>query len=461
MKKIIEKQKATYNTTENIYFIEAQTELAMIKLLKGDKSKEVLQLLDNSSVTTLKIFNNQPTPKYAESLKHIATYYIESQDYPKALALINKIDKEVYQALSINSSHEKFAELHFLKAQIYDQQDNFHAALTEFEEAASKYKKSYSDQHPLYVDCLSQMSQVYFAQKNYTKALETLEKTTNYYLLFIDEYFPWLTEHEKNMYWNKIKVDFEFYNSVALQLSSSKPQLIENIYNYNLQTKALLLNSSVKLRRAIDESKDSTLILDFNKWIALREEYTAVLGISDEELKSNGENSKEELTHQIKLIEKLLSEKSSEFTSQVISKTNQRPNWQQVQSKLQENECVVNILRFRHFNKHFTDSIIYMAMIINKDSKSPEMVLLPNGNQLESKYIYYYRHSMRLELMDTISYSAFWKPIKNKVKDKSIVYLSNDGIYSQVNIESLYNGAQYAIDENTFVQININMSYQY
>ena len=453
LKQLIEVQEKYYQKSLNINLITSQTDLALIELALGNKSADILTQLETAASSILKLFENNPTPLYAEALKKIATYHLENNSPEKALATIAKIENEIYPKINIGKNHPKIAVLNTLKGQIYNHQNKFDLALEEYTAASIKYKKSFSENHPLYIECLSAMAQIHYAQNNFTKTTELLSTTTNFYLSFIDNYFPWLTENEKNSYWTKIKSEFEFFNSIAVDQSKSNPELVEKIFNYTLHTKALLLNSNIQLRRVINTTNDTTLINDFNSWVNLREKYTAQLGVSDIVLKEQGEPTRQELENQIRLLEKSISSKSADFTKQYTTTKSNTATWKDIQTSLTANQYVVDIIRYRHFDRHFTDSIVYAALILSKTSITPELVVLPNGSELESRYIYYYRNSTRFEFEDSISYTYFWKPIKEKIKDKAEIFLVNDGVYSQINIEALKIDSTYAIDKNNIILI--------
>ena len=54
-------------------------------------------------------------------------------------------------------------------------------------------------------------------------------------------------------------------------MQKENPALVANIYNFALNTKAILLNSSIKVRERILASKDAVLIKKFETYIAQKE----------------------------------------------------------------------------------------------------------------------------------------------------------------------------------------------
>src|SRR5690606_18882186 len=74
-----------------------------------------------------------------------------------------------------------------------------------------------------------------------------------------------------------------------------------------------------------------------------------------------------------------------------------------------------------------------------------------NGNDLETKHINYYKNATRFKTTNTESYTYFWKPIHQYVKDNNTIYLSADGVFNQINLEAL------AIEKNTYVMDKNNI----
>ncbi len=461
--KILAKQERFYGSNNNIYVAKTMTELAISRLLDGDKGDEVYNYLIHAAKVAQE-FNQgdvsgkvRESPRYAQALKNLAYYHIETNNLDKALELINKAES-IYLALEIDKNNESVATIEILKGEIYKKQGKYDQAIKQYESAGDKYKNKFSKDHPEYVYALSKLGQIYYIKKDYNKAISILDETTTYYLSFIDNYFTWLSESEKSKFWRKIKSDFEFYNTLAFKFRNNKEELVENVYNFTLDTKALLLNSSIQLRQAIVNSNDQDLIDKFTLWIFLREQLTAKLSYTDEQLKELGEATKDELEKEINILEKELSEKSVAFSesNKKRKKKKEKITWETVRDQLKPNEYAVEMIRYRYYDKSFSDSIIYAALIISPETtKTPEVVIIPNGTDLEKKYVKYYRNTTKLGLDDKISYKHFWKPISEKIPKGATIYFSSEGVYNEINIESLRNAnGNYVLDENNIVLVS-------
>jgi CHAT domain-containing protein len=76
-------------------------------------------------------------------------------------------------------------------------------------------------------------------------------------------------------------------------------------------------------------------------------------------------------------------------------------------------------------------------MILTSETrKKPALVVLPNGNELETKYMKNYLSSVKYKVEDKHSYQQYWEQIDTQLKGKSVVYFSPDGVYNQLNVNT-------------------------
>lgn len=111
----------------------------------------------------------------------------------------------------------------------------------------------------------------------------------------------------------------------------------------------------------------------------------------------------------------------------------------EVRNQLKKREALIEITRIRYFDKKWTDSILYVALVVRKDSKYPQMLILPNGKEMEKSDIIYYHNAINSRKKDKISYNIFFKPLQKALKGVKKIYFSSDGVYHQLNLGTLYN----------------------
>ncbi|MDL5048846.1 CHAT domain-containing protein [Oscillatoria amoena NRMC-F 0135] len=286
-------------------------------------------------------------------------------------------------------------------------------------------------------------------EKDYKRSKQRIEQALTNYQDFIKKYFPALSEREKAKYWNTIKGDFEFYNTLALGRLEDFKDLSDQVYNYQLLTKALLLSSSIKIRERIMSSNNEELITSFNTWVEKKELLTLALSMSPTQLAEN-EIDPAALNYEVERLERSLSQQSELFGQ---SFDNKKITFDDVKKSLKPNEVAIEMVRFRYFNHSFTDSIIYAALYIKSDMSKPKAIINGNGARMEGRSYRLYRNSMDNQIEDLASYKTYWEPIQKELGQVSTIYLSADGVYNQITLDAL------EIADGKFVLDNSNIVY--
>ena len=227
--------------------------------------------------------------------------------------------------------------------------------------------------------------------------------------------------------------------------------LAGKVYNYQLLTKALLLSSSIKIRERILNSQDENLKAAYNLWVEKKEYLTNALSMSNQQMTDNGIDVGA-LTTEVERLERELSEKSELFGQ---SFENKKVTYENVQKSLGKNEVAVEMLRFRHFNHSFTDSVIYVALYVKADNARPKVIELPEGHRMETRYFRFFRNAIDNRLPDNVSYRVFWEPIQKEIGQYSTIFLSPDGVYNQLNLEAIRTpDGKFVIDNSNIVMVN-------
>lgn len=433
----------------NVNMAEATADLAIIRYnLGGSVEQSRKMLIESNAIVKAQL--GADNPFYIDGLKTLAFFQMETGKLNSADSLITVCER--YWEAKLGKDNIYSAEFDVIRGDLLRKQSKYDLAIAKYDEALDLTEKKFSEKHPTYISTLSRLAKTYYAKGDYKKALTSINTTTQGYYDFIANYFPVLSFGEKSKFWDLIKGDFEFFNSLALRMKDQNPDLIGQMYDYELATKALLLSNSIKVRQRILSSGNTRLIEQFNEWNDKKELYTKSLSYSPEQLK-NENIDKKKLEYDIEQLEKNLSASSEEFAT---SFENKAIRWKDVKKVLKDNEAAIEILRFRYYTTAFTDSVIYAALIVSGGTMgNPDLVVLPNGNELEKKYIKYYRNSIKFMNEDAVSYDAFWKSIDAKVKGYKTLYLSCEGVYNQINLETLEDAnGKYLIDRYDIVLLS-------
>jgi CHAT domain-containing protein len=425
------------------------SQLSLIKFYKGDNKKEVETLmLESRDIMAAKL--GKENPQYADILKNVAILYISEKKFDIAFSSLT-VAENIWRTKTGTKNNINSASIYTLTGDVYYQLKNYKKAEEFYNQAKDLYKKFFSTTHPEYVKVLSKLSKVYYQQKNFKGAKILIEESLGNYEHFIKDYFPALSEREKAKYWNTIKGDFEFYNTLAFGNLEDFKDLTGKVYNYQLLTKALLLSSSIKIRERILSSTDEDLKTQFNNWVQKKEQLTLALSMSPTQLAENNIDPAS-LQQDVERLEKELSQKSELFGQSFEDK---RITFEDVKKSIKPAEVAIEMVRYRYFNHDFTDSVIYAALYLKSDISRPKAILLKDGKKMETRYFKFYRNAITGKIPDEVSYGIFWKPINDEIGQASTIYLSADGVYNQINLEAIPTpDGRYVIDNSNIVLVS-------
>ncbi|MCD6065978.1 MAG: hypothetical protein K0S33_804 [Bacteroidetes bacterium] len=293
-------------------------------------------------------------------------------------------------------------------------------------------KEIYGENHPEYVKQLENLAIAQWVNQKAADASSNyktvLEKTSQY----IDEYFSTLGETEKTKFWDKTVPRFNRFNSFAISNAASDRSLLQAMLNNQLHNKALLLNSSSKVRNQILNSGNAALIGDYNNWLGTKEELGRAYTMTKEQLNEEKINI-DSLENKSNELEKKLSQQSAMFGE---GNTKEKISYGQIAAKLKADEAAVEIIQVQKFDNIFTKEIQYVAIVLSSDGNL-DLVTFDNGSKMESESITNYRESIKNLKTDNTSYGIFWEPIEAKLAGKKKIYVSLDGVYNQISLLTL------------------------
>lgn len=407
------------------------TKLALVRYFNGEDLSQITSLFQKAQQI---ISNNlgEDNPVYAVALKNLSLVHLENQEYDQALKLLNRAEKIWAQKLGTTQSIQS-AEIKLLAGDVELRRGKAGRALSAYQRGRKIYQKKLGKNHPNYVKSVAKIGRAYYTLSKFRKSRKHTERALKSYLGYIKLFFPVLSEREKSRYWSLIRSDFEFYTNLAFN-TPKKKKLFGSVYNNILQTKALLLSSSIKIRNRIVESGDPDLVANYQEWVSKKDRLTEVLSMSVAQRKQENADPKR-LQREIENIEKTLS-KHTLFDAGEEEKI----SWKDVKKALHKDEAAIEIVRYRHFDKQFTDSVVYAALIVSPKFRKVRRVFFPDGNYLEKGGLSIYRSSVNYEIEDTESYHNFWAPIAKalpKIGKGGKIYLSSEGVFNQINIEGL------------------------
>jgi CHAT domain-containing protein/tetratricopeptide (TPR) repeat protein len=294
-----------------------------------------------------------------------------------------------------------------------------------------------------------------WAEGSMAEAARSFEELIAGYKSHIARNLPAMNEYEREAFITRLKSDFDVFHAFAVEqfLSAGDAAHLEQVLTNQLFGKALLLNTINKVKASIQESDDPELKAQLVTW----EEEKAKLASMYFDRKS-GPDAVLSAEAYVQELERTLNRRSRLFSA-----VDTNVDWKAVRDVLKPEEAAVEIIRVRTFNAgrnrsaglfELTDTVQYLVAILRPQQR-PEFYVMENGNLLEGRYMQYYRNSIQSLTYDTLSYRHFWLPVAERLRGVRRIYLSADGVFNQVNLNTLYNASSgiHVLDEVELVQV--------
>jgi CHAT domain-containing protein/Flp pilus assembly protein TadD len=369
--------------------------------------------------------------EYAVLLNQLAILYIQT----KNMGQVEELLKKAQEILKKKHGEESptYARVTGDLGVFYRINARYTEAEPLLTKALSIREKVLGVNHPEYFKTKEELAILYWKSNQWEKAYEQYKPVMDKTIDFINNYFPPMSEAEKTKYWDITFPRFQRFNNFAVAAAAVKPAIAEDIYDYHTATKALLLNATNKIKQAILGSGDQSLIKDYLAWLTKKEELSRYYSLTKEELIQQ-KIDLPALENEANGMERALSSRSTDFSS---GYSTQKISFKQIRDLLGDTEAVVEIIRVNNYDQDFTKDSKYVALVLTKGMQQPKLIVLENGNQLDTRYAKYYRNTIQQKLADDVSYDQYWGKIDAALTGKKLIYISPDGAYNQINLNTL------------------------
>ena len=440
------------------------------KNLKGEKDAFYIQSLNNlGALYHTQNLLDKAEAKYTEAI-HLATKVLGEKhslyaflccslgsiklsrgDYDQAEELFLKavsIGKSIqgqdrpYYALYLSN----LARLYQIKGLLDKAEPLYQKAKLLANEIVGKY-------HPLYINGVHDFADLYVNRNNFSQAKKLYEEVSQLIINQTQNNFNHLSEYEKNIFFNTFSKYFNRQASFTLKAYQQDPSLTGWLYNNILVIKNMLFQSTRKMRQRILNSNDDELKRKLQNWQEKRDLLAQFYSLSENKRQQQNIDL-HALEEEVNYLEKELSlrasklkglQKIKDLTGEKVQST-----WQDIQKKLKANEAAIEISRIQYYDNKLIDSVVYIALIVKPDTQGqPEMVVLSEGKFMEGRYFNRYRNALQYQREDLQSYDIYWQKIAERIPGSSKVYFSSDGVYHQINLNTLQNPntGKYLIEE--------------
>jgi CHAT domain-containing protein len=244
-----------------------------------------------------------------------------------------------------------------------------------------------------------------------------------------------LSEKEREEFFGLVESDFGDYFDFTVKHHQQLPALADTMYNIVLGIKGLSLRSNTYLRNSILQSKDTSLIRQYDRLVELKNRIAR-------ELASGIQNK--DLEREANELERTVISSSKAFSD--FDKV-KNLDWKNVRDGLKKGECAIEFVNFEtRFDS--LSSEVYAALLVRKESEHPTVVQLCTQKDLERifgnsgeknvnyvKRLYGTKGKYQSEL-----YRKIWQPLEPHLKGINTIYYSPSGLLHTISISALSKG---------------------
>jgi len=417
---------------DNEFFAHATICIASLSIVFGEYG--IAEYLYKQALNTIEKTLGKEHQTYASVLLDLADLYCEMKNYTEAEPIYLQAI-EIRKKILGDDHPENTRALNNL-ALLYFNTHDYSKAEPLFKKAQEIESKTFGEENVGYGLSSFNLGLLYFETNNFPKAEYLFSRARDIYFNNIQKNIDFLSEKEMENYLIPLSNIFEIYKNFCLIYYLPKPEIAGEALTTELFTKGLLLNSGMQIRQSILSSGDTAAIRILNEW--LNERKVLALQYSKPIAEQMGVNELEKYAEEL---EKQLTRISEGFRKQ---KEESKITWQQIQEQIQANSASIEFTSFNYFNKDWTDSTIYAALLLKKDAEYPEFIFQFEEKQLrktisenastETDEI----NQLYTSSSDTNDlYHLIWQPLEPYLQDIDKIYYSPSGLLHTLNLQAI------------------------
>jgi CHAT domain-containing protein len=405
---------------------------ALYQTLGNDTAAEPLL---KQALEIRKVALNSNNPDYATSLNNLAAYYYKQEKYSQAEPLY--LESLQVTEKAFGTGHPNYATSLSNLAALYCAGEKYNAAEPLLKKAVDIRKKVLGLNHPDYATALNNMVVFYQTTGQADSAREFMLEANSILLNQLNQSYQFLSEKEAQLYFSSLIGKFESNNSFIAGWQKNNPSLTSLSMDNELALKGASLQSAIRLRQAVLEGGDSTLINVFKRWTGIKEQLNDLYNHPAPRNSSNMDS----LVDAANTLEKDLIRGSLVFKNMLAS---QSIRWTDVQKALTENQAAIEIVNFRkNAGTRWSNDRLYAALIVRPGYQYPQFVTLFEEKEL-FRLLYYadapadrkIRRTINPEILKQV-YDLTWKPIEKYLSGVNTVYLAPSGLLTTVPFQAL------------------------
>lgn len=414
---------------------------ALMEAAAGREDKALT--LINQALRTFELRGAVEHPDYQQIRMIRAEVQLERNQLGEANSLITEILEQV--AKTLGTDNLLYAHAMEIKGDYFLVMKDYASAQSLFEKTAGIRAVKLGSLHKDFIGVTNKLAICQWQRKDIPGAFRNFKIVTESYLNVVSKYFYNMSEKEKAQFWNELKPQLDAFYSFVVDQHATLPELLPFAYNLRLRTKGLLLFNANKIRNAINNQSDQQLSLKFKEWISLKEQLASYYSMNKETIESLGPD--------IVILETDANDLEKEINRAVYGsdqyKSSDQVTVNAVAAGLKEHEAAIEIIRLNEYSSTEVERARYVGLLL-KPGNTIQLINIGTANDLEKKLLVNYKNAIRTLTPESATYEKLWVPIKNSLADITRVYVSPDGVYNLINLNSLSSkDGEYVIDKYT------------
>lgn len=390
--------------------------LATLYLESGNKEKAI-ELDGQALEIRKKIFGGEHS-LYALSLSNLAVDYSYSGDYKKAIELT--IEALELREKKFGKNHPDYALSLNNLAKCYFMLGDREKAIEIGNKALDCIRNSMGKAHTNYASFLGNLVDYYFDNDDFTEIVPLIKEYMSFVCDNVVTTFSALTTNERSLYWDKYSYAFSSWIPRLLS-SSDMLETASLLYNNSaLFAKGLLLSTELEMMKLIQESGDNEALQMYSDLRQNRQMLNVQYSKPIAERYLNCD-SLEKVSNDL---ERQLVNRVKEFGDYT---RNLSITWQDVQSKLNDNDIAIEFLSYREKD----GEINYVALTLCNNDTAPILTpLFVESKLLETTGFHETYQTAEAD-------SLVWGSLSSRLVGKAHVYFSASGLLHNIGIEYL------------------------
>ncbi len=432
-----------------------KSEMYYLECLKNAKTSTVLEKIN-----------------YGKLLNNLGMLYFNMKEYDKA-------EQKFLQAIEI---HEKLdsAKTNFAVdmnnlALLYEVMKYYEKSKDLYLQSLKTHKDMLGENSFEYIAGLNNLARLEYSFGYFNEANKIIQEALPKVLQQINLQLNFLSENEMMKYEKTVSNHINLYFNSFFAEHTNNPSLVGDFYNLQLAIKNLSFNETIKMRNAIFNCGDTSLINLYNQWIIKKKILSEQYSLPD---------SKRTIDTKLVEEEANVLEKELVINSQDYKNNSQmtKANWVDIQKKLDVGEVAIEFVSFNLFKDgRRTDTTYYVALVLRKKDVNPQLVFLCEEKQLDSliflnkgsdiqkaSQLFGTRGIIFLDSEQPVYYGSklydlIWRQIDEYLMGAKTIYFSPTGIlykipFAAINLpENKYLSDKYKLVQlSSTAQLNVN-----